>query len=528
MNDKQNTKKPVVLMIIDGFGVAPDYEGNSISRAKTPVFDKLIRKYPTMTIRASGEEVGLSWGQMGNSEVGHLNIGAGRVYYQTLPRIDKSISSGEFLKNEMFLNAMAHVEKNGGTLHLVGLVSQGRVHSMDSHCHALLDLAKTQKCKDVVVHAFLDGRDTLYNSGIDFVASLENKMKKIKLGRIGSLSGRYYAMDRDHVWDRTQKAYNAIVSKAPVVAEDAITAVKESYKKEVYDEEFVPTTIVSKGEPVGLVKEGDSIIFFNFRPDRMRQLSKAFILDDFKFFPCKKFNDLFIVTMAEYEEGLTKNVAFPPERIEMPLAQVISEAGLTQLHIAETQKYAHVTFFINGTYEKPFEGEDRILVPSPRVESFADAPQMGAYEISEKLVKDLKAGLHDFYVVNYANPDMVAHTGNLEATKKAVEITDECIGKVVDATLKMDGIVLITADHGNAEEMLNLRTGDIDKEHSTNPVPFVIVGNQYEGQTSSSGEVPDGDLSLVPPVGMLADVAPTVLSMLGVKKPSQMTGQSLI
>ncbi len=513
---------------LDGFGVAPDSEGNAITRSKMPVYNELVKTYPAMALRASGEEVGLSWGEMGNSEVGHLAIGAGRVYYQMLPRINRDIAAGAFFENPAFLNAAAHAKKHKGTLHLIGMVSAGRVHSMDEHCHALLDFAKRQGVGDVAVHAILDGRDTIYNAGIDFITALQQKMSELGVGRIASLSGRYYAMDRDNRWDRVAKAYNAIALGEGEKAEDPVEAIKASYAKEVYDEEFVPTVIVKGGQPTGAVKENDAVIFFNFRPDRTREIVKAFVLPDFDKFERKKAGNLFAVTMAEYEAGLPVEAAFPPEKIQMCLAEVLSQAGLKQLHIAETEKYAHVTFFLNGTKEEPFPGEDRLIVPSPRVAAYNEAPEMSAREVTERVAKAIDAGTYDFIALNFANPDMVAHTGDFEATIKALGAVDECLGKVVDAALGKGGVVFLTADHGNAEELRNLRTGDIDKEHATNPVPFVIIGKQFEGQPSIAGEVPEGNLALMPPVGILADVAPTILAVMGIPQPPEMTGQALL
>lgn len=521
-------KKPAVLIICDGWGVAPDGDGNAITRAQTPNVDRLIRTYPTMTLRASGEEVGLSWGEMGNSEVGHLAIGSGRVYYQMFPRINRTMEAGEFADNPAFVQAFEHVKQQGSRLHLIGMVSQGRVHSMDTHCHALLVAAKKAGVKEVFVQAILDGRDTIYNVGIDFVTALQQKMKEIGVGKIASLSGRYYAMDRDNRWDRTAKAYNTMVKGEGLQATDAIEAIKASYQKEVYDEEFEPTVVVENGQPVATVKENDVVIFFNFRPDRMRQLCKAFVLPTFDDFPRQAVAGLFPVTMAEYEKGLPVEIAFPPEHIEQTLAQILSERGLAQLHIAETEKYAHVTFFLNGTKEEPFQGEERVIIPSPKVASYDLAPEMSARQITDRVVKEMRENTFDFIVLNFANPDMVGHTGNMEKTIQAVETVDECIGKIVEETLVREGHVFITADHGNAEEMKNLRTGEMDKEHATNPVPFLIIGKEYEGQPSIAGEVPEGDLSLMSPVGMLPDVAPTILAVMGIEQPSEMTGQALI
>ncbi|MBM5789917.1 2,3-bisphosphoglycerate-independent phosphoglycerate mutase [Candidatus Parcubacteria bacterium] len=521
-------KKPYVLIILDGFGVAPDSKGNTITQVDTPNMDRFLCTYPAMTLRASGEEVGLSFGEMGNSEVGHLAIGAGRVYYQMFPRINRALADGSFVKKEAFLGAVAHVKKHGSRLHLIGMVSEGRVHSMDEHCHALLAFAKEQKIKDVYVQAILDGRDTVYNAGIDFVMTLQEKMRKLKVGKLASISGRYFAMDRDHRWDRTKKAYDAMVLGEGNRVEDPVQAIKDSYVKEMYDEAFPPTVIVENGQPVGTVGENDAVIFFNFRADRMRQLVKAFVLPDFSDFDRKRVDGLFPVTMAEYETGLPVEVVFPPETIDHCLAQVLSNKGMKQLHIAETEKYAHVTFFLNGMHEKPFEGEERVIIPSPKVASYDLAPEMSARDITSRVLKEMREDAYDFIVVNFANPDMVGHTGDLEATKKAVAVVDECVGKIADEALARDGVVFLTADHGNAEEKLNLRTGDINKEHATNPVPFFIIGKAYEGQPSIAGEVPAGDLSLMPPVGILADVAPTILAVMGIEQPPEMIGQPLV
>ncbi|MBI1908294.1 2,3-bisphosphoglycerate-independent phosphoglycerate mutase, partial [Candidatus Uhrbacteria bacterium] len=524
-SDGSNTRRPrpAVLVVLDGFGVAPDGEGNAIAQADAPTFAMLTSRYPVMTLRASGETVGLSWGEMGNSEVGHLTIGAGRVYYQTLPRINRAIQDGSFATMPAFLGAVEHVTQSKGTLHLLGIVSAGKVHGFDEHCVELLKVAKANGLKDVAVHAILDGRDTLYNSGIDFLTALEAKMAEIGVGRIASLSGRYYAMDRDNRWDRVEKAYHAIALGQGNTATSARQAITDSYAKEVYDEEFVPTVLTESGKPVAPVAEGDAVIFFNFRPDRARELTKAFALPSFDKFSRAYIKDLMFVTFTEYEEGLPVTVAFPPVAITNTLAEVLSQHGLVQLHIAETEKYAHVTFFMNGTREDPFPNEDRVIIPSPSVASYDKAPEMSARAIADRVVKEIGTGNYDAIIMNLANPDMVGHTGDLLATKKAVEVVDGCVRDIVDAALAADGVVFITADHGNAEEVLNLQTRGVDKEHSTNPVPFWIVGKQFEGKTSPSGDVPNGDLSLVPPVGMLADVAPTILKVLGIPQPPDMT-----
>lgn len=522
--------KPVVLVILDGWGVAPPSSGNAIARAKIPFFDKLVTNYPSMTLKASGGEVGLSWGEMGTSEVGHLNLGTGKIFYQTLPRINKAIEDGSFFDNPVLCDIASHVKKNKSSLHLMGLVSTGRVHSTIEHLYALLKFARNKKMKKVYIHAFLDGRDTIYNSGIEFISKLQEKIKEYKVGEIATLSGRFYAMDRDNRWDRTLKAYRAIVEgKSDEYFSDPIKAIENSYKKGVYDEEFVPTVITKYQRPIAQVKENDAVIFFNYRADRARQLTKAFVLKDFdKFERANFFPKLFFATMTEYEKGLPVKIIFSPEEIKTCLAKVLSEAGLKQLHIAETEKYAHVTFFFNGMEEKEFEGEDRIIIPSPRVASYDQVPEMSAPKIKERLIKEIMAQKYDFIVANFANADMVGHTGNLEATIKAIEAVDKCLEKISDAVLSLGGVLIITADHGNAEEVINLQTGEIDKEHSTNPVPFILVGKEWEGKTLGLKEAVGGDLSLVTPVGVLADVAPTILKIMEIPKPDEMTGTSLI
>lgn len=521
--------KPVVLIILDGWGIAPDSEGNAITRANTPVINRLIRAYPTFPVRASGGEVGLSWGEMGNSEVGHLTIGAGRVFYQAFPRINMAISSGEFFKNEALLAAVKYVKKNNSTLHFIGMVSPGGVHSHQDQLYALLELSKKEGLTNVAIQAILDGRDTIRDAGVDFITKLQEKIKEIGIGQIASLSGRYFAMDRDNRWDRTGKAYTAMVYGEGEKAEDPVLAVKKSYEKEVFDEEFVPTVLMKGGKPIAAVQNKDAVVFFNFREDRMRQLTKVFVLPAFEKFERKEFlKDVVFITMTEYEKDLPVKIAFPPEIITACLAKAISKAGLKQFHIAETEKYAHVTFFLNGMNEEPFEGEEREIIPSPKVASYDQKPEMSAEAIAERAVKEIMNEKYDFVVLNFANPDMIAHTGNLEATARANEIVDHQVGKIVDATLIKGGVVVITADHGNAEELLNLQTSGMDKEHSTNPVPVIVVGKEYEGQINPEIEALGGDLSLISPVGALADVAPTVLHILGLKKPKEMTGTSLI
>ncbi|MBU1146287.1 2,3-bisphosphoglycerate-independent phosphoglycerate mutase [Patescibacteria group bacterium] len=524
-----NRPKPVVLAILDGWGIAPGGKGNAIFDAKTPNVDKLIATYPAMTLRASGDEVGLSWGEMGTSEVGHLNLGTGKIFYQTLPRINKAINDGSFFKKKVLLDAAAHVKKNKSSLHLMGLVSTGRVHTTIDHLYAILKFAKQQKIKNVYIHCFLDGRDTIYNSGVDFIKKLQEKIKESGVGKIATLSGRFYAMDRDNRWDRTEKAYRAIAEgKSDESFSDPIKAVEASYAKKVYDEEFVPIVILERKKPVATVSENDAIIFFNYRADRARQMTKAFTIENFDKFPRDNFfPKLFFATMTEYEAGLPVKVIFPPEKIKVCLAEVLSEAGLKQLHIAETEKYAHVTFFFNGMREEEFPGEDRIIVPSPHVASYAEKPEMSAKVITEKLIKVIMSRKYDFIVVNFANADMVGHTGKHKETVEAVETVDKCVGQIADVVLPMGGVMVLTADHGNAEEVFNLQTGEIDKEHSTNPVPFILAGRDLKDKEAVAGGE-EADLSLVSPVGVLADVAPTILKIMDIKQPEEMSGTPLI
>jgi len=525
-----NRPKPTVLAICDGWGIAQDSEGNAISRANTPRIDTFTKEYPVMTLYASGTEVGLQFGEMGNSEVGHLNIGAGRVYYQTLPRINKSIADGSFYTNDALMTAIGQVTKNNSTLHVMGLIGHGNVHASQEHIFAVLELAKRHKIKEVAIHGFLDGRDAKFDSGKDFVAELEAKMKELGIGKIATLGGRYWGMDRDNRWDRVQKAFEAIAhGKADEYFPNAQKAIDASYAKKVYDEEFVPVVIGEEGKPTATMQDGDAVIFFNFRPDRARQLTEAFVLPSFEKFDRGAYlRNLAFVTMTEYEKELPVHVAFPPVVVHNCLAEVISNADLTQFHIAETEKYAHVTFFLNGTVEDPFPGEDRKIIPSPKVSSYDQAPEMSAPLIAKEVVKVIEADQYDIIILNFANADMVGHTGDLDATIKGVEAVDKALGLIADHVLAKDGLMMITADHGNGEEVINLETGDKDKEHSTNPVPFYIIGNEYRGKAGPAGDPPEGDLSLMHPVGMLADVAPTMLKLLGIEQPPEMTGRSLM
>jgi 2,3-bisphosphoglycerate-independent phosphoglycerate mutase len=523
----QHRPKPTVLLILDGWGIAPPSRGNGIALAKKPVFEHLLATYPVTSLQASGEAVGLSWGEMGNSEVGHLNCGSGMIVYQTLPRINKAIEDESFYDVEAFAKAAAQAKKAKGTLHLVGMVSNGGVHSHQDHLSALLEMCKKQKVSKVAIHAILDGRDTKRDGGLEFIKQLQARIKQTGVGTIASLSGRFYAMDRDNHWDRIEKAYRAIVDgQSENKVSDPVDAIEKAYSQKIYDEEF-PPAVVGDGAPFA---PKDAVIFFNFRADRARQLATAFSVPGFSKFERPKFSaETLVVTMTEYEKNLPVEIAYPPHLIEKPLAKIVAEHHLTQLHAAETEKYAHVTFFINGGIEDPFPREDRILVPSPPVATYDQKPSMSVYELTDKVVAAIKTGKHDLIIVNFANPDMVGHTGVIAATVQAIQDTDACIGKLYDAVLQADGALMITADHGNAEELINLRTGEIDKEHSTNPVPFILAGSRWEGKSLVAGlDSAAGDLSILTPTGMLADITPTVLKLLEIDQPEDMTGSPVI
>ncbi|OGF21476.1 phosphoglycerate mutase (2,3-diphosphoglycerate-independent) [Candidatus Falkowbacteria bacterium RBG_13_39_14] len=533
MNTENKTSyRPVVLLILDGWGVAPPSRCNAITMAKTPAMDKIISSYPAVTLQASGESVGLPWGEMGNSEVGHLNLGAGKIVYQDLPRITNAILNGTFFTNRHFLAAMEHVKNSKGKfkLHLIGLLSSAGVHAYTEHLFALMEMAKQNGVKDLYIHAILDGRDMPYNTGIDMMEKLQAKIKELEIGCIASVSGRHYAMDRDNHWARIEKAYKAMTgaSHAERLFTDPIDAIQASYDKKIYDEEFQPVPIFTKnGKPAGSVEDNDSVIFFNYRSDRARELTKAFVLPSFvKFERVDIFRNLNFVCMTEYEKNLPVSAAFPPEAINNPLAKVISDNKLKQLHIGETEKYAHVTHFFNGGKEDVYEGEERILIPSLRVESYAEKPEMSVREITSNVLKNLDK--FDFIVINLANPDMVGHTGDLKATIRAVEAVDDCVRRITGNVLAKGGAIIITADHGNAEGLLDMQTGCIDKEHSTNPVPCVIVANEFEGKNVGKDANVTTDLSVMMPSGILADIAPTILKLMGIPKPEEMTGRSLI
>ncbi len=531
MIDKNTNKpRPVVLAILDGWGIAQTYSGNAIGLADTPNFDDLVSRYPAMVLSASGEAVGLPWGESGNSEVGHMNLGLGRIIYQDLPLINKSISDNSFYTNIAFDGAIKNVIENKSCLHLLGLVSNGGVHSSLEHLQALIALTKDRGVKDVCIHIILDGRDTPFNSGINFVKELERFINEYEVGKIATVSGRFYTMDRDNRWDRIEKSYRAMVLGEGNVAQSPVKAINDSYNKKIYDEEFVPTVIMDDDKPVGLIKENDSVIFFNFRSDRARQITKSLALPGFnKFSSWRYIKNLHFVCFTEYEKDLPVEIAFSSEVRQNALGSVISAAGLKQLRIAETEKYAHVTYFFNGDAEEKSPGEDHILIPSPQVSSYDQRPEMSANLITDAILKAINdEDKYDFILVNFANPDMIGHTGNLKSAIKAVEVVDKCLGKLYKSIVAKNGVLLVTADHGNAESMFNMQTGMIDKEHTTNPVPFIIAGNDFEGKTIGFQEAPGSDLSLLQPQGILSDVAPTILKIMGIVKPDEMTGRSLV
>lgn len=507
------SKKPVALVILDGFGVSDRVEGNAVKAANKPNYDKYFNNYPSTEIGASGLSVGLPEGQMGNSEVGHLNIGAGRIVYQQLTRITKAVEDGEFAENEALNKAVNNALENNSALHLMGLLSDGGVHSHINHLKGLLKLAKEKSVQKVYVHAFLDGRDVPPASAKEYIVEIENYMKEIGVGEIATVSGRYYAMDRDTRWERVQLAYNAMVLGKGEEVATAIEAVDKSYNDNKTDEFVLPSVITNSGKPKATIKNKDSVIFFNFRPDRAREITRAINDKVFEGFSRETLN-LTFVTMTEYDVTLENvHVAFGPESYTNTLGEYVSKMGKNQLRIAETEKYAHVTFFFNGGVEEPNTNEDRALIPSPKVATYDMKPDMSANEVTEELLKRLDEDKYDMIILNFANPDMVGHTGVFDAAKKAVEAVDVCLGKVVEKILEKSGSVFITADHGNAEQMIDFSTGKPMTAHTTDNVPFLYVA-------ADAKPLRDG--------GILADIAPTMLEVMGLEVPKEMTGKSLI
>lgn len=506
--------KPVALIIMDGFGLRNTVEGNAVAQAYKPNYDRYLKEYPNTTLTACGEAVGLPEGQMGNSEVGHLNIGAGRIVYQDLTRISKSIREGEFFQNETLVAAVRSAKAKGKKLHLYGLLSDGGVHSHIDHMFAMLDLAKKEDMQDVYIHAFLDGRDVAPDSAKGFIERLIKKIEEVGVGKIATVQGRYYAMDRDKRWERVEKSYRAMVYGEGPKYTDPITAVTESYEKSVFDEFVMPTVIVDgHDQPIGLVESEDSVVFLNFRPDRAIQLSNVFTNKDFQGFDRGPGfpQNLHFVCLTLFAETVDGFVAYAPKNLDNTFGEVLVQQGKKQLRIAETEKYPHVTFFFSGGRDVELPGETRILINSPKVATYDLKPEMSAYEVAEACVKEIEADKHDAIILNFANPDMVGHSGMLEPTKKAVEVTDECVGKVVDAVKAKGGVVVIIADHGNADMVFD-EQGRPFTAHTTNPVPFIVTDENVILRES----------------GILADVAPTLLDLMGLPQPAEMTGQSMI
>ena len=506
--------RPVALIIMDGFGLRNDTVGNAVAQANKPNYDKYMSMYPHTTLTAAGEAVGLPEGQMGNSEVGHLNIGAGRIVYQDLTRITKSIREGEFFENETLLGAVKNAKQNNKALHIYGLLSDGGVHSHINHTLAMLEMCKNNGLEEVYVHAFLDGRDVAPDSSRGYLTRLQDKINELGVGKIATVQGRYYAMDRDKRWERVEKSYRAMVYGDGPKYRDPIEAVTKSYEQSVYDEFVMPTVIVDENDqPVGLIQDGDSIAFLNFRPDRAIQLSQVFTNEDFRGFDRgeKHPKNLYFVCLTLFAESVGGYVAYKPKELDNTLGEVLVQHGKKQLRIAETEKYPHVTFFFSGGRDVELPGEKRVLIASPKVATYDLQPEMSAYEVAEAAVNEINSDQFDTIILNFANPDMVGHSGMLEPTIKAVEATDECVGKVVDAVLAKGGVCLITADHGNADMVFD-ENGNPFTAHTTNPVPFIVTGKNVELREG----------------GILADIAPTILDLMQLPKPAEMTGMSMI
>lgn len=512
--------KPVILIVLDGWGIGKNNTANTITRANLPTITKLNNFYPNLSLQAAGISVGLPWGEPGNSEVGHTTLGTGKIIYQSLPRIAMAIQNGEFYRNQVFLEAMSIANKNNSALHLMGLVGKGAVHSHVEHLYALLEMARDQKVKQVFVHVFTDGRDCAPNSAIESIAELQHKLAEFGVGKIASIGGRYFGMDRNNNWDRIQKAYASMTQGTGAQIADPVSYLRESYKKEIFDEYIEPATIVEQGKPIGLIQNNDSIIFFNYREDRARQITETFVLPGFMKFERTALQNINFVAMTQYEDGLPMNVAFPPIKITECLGNLLSKHKKSQLRIAETEKFAHVTYFFNGGQETAFPKEDRLIIPSKNVASFDLAPEMSAQELTDTVIDVVEKEKYDFILMNYANADIVGHTGNEVAITKAVETIDHCLGKLIPVVLLKKGCLLITADHGNAEETKNNLTGEINTEHSINPVPlwFITSENHREKPVGFSDE----------PQGLLSDITPTILDLMQIDIPEEITGESLL
>jgi len=517
--------KPIVLVVLDGWGETTEKKGNPLAVAKLPTIKKLDQFYPKIYLQASGISVGIPWGESGNSEIGHQTMGSGRITYQSLPRIALAIESGTFFQNKYILEAMKKAKREKKAFHILGLLSDGGVHAHIDHIFAVLEMAKEEGLEKVFVHAITDGRDTPPASAEKYIQKLQRKINALEIGEIATLSGRYYAMDRNNNWDRTEKAFRAMVEGDGIIEEDPLEAVQKQFKKKIYDEYLEPVVLCKNGKPVTKIQDGDVVFFVNYREDRARQLTKAFVEKNFDKFSkkTKRPKNITFVTMTEYEKDLPVIVAFPSEKIDKTLGEILSENGKKQLRIAETEKYAHVTYFFNGGKEKPSPGEDRILIPSKNTPSYADTPEMSAREITKRLVEEIEKDKYDFILVNYANPDMVGHTGDFDASVKAVEVVDECLEVLIKSVLKKGGCLIITADHGNVEEVINLRTGERDTEHSSNPVPCWFATPYNHSEEPKENENEDKKAR-----GLLCDIAPTILDLFDLPKPSLMTGDSLL
>ncbi|MDH7476574.1 MAG: 2,3-bisphosphoglycerate-independent phosphoglycerate mutase [Microgenomates group bacterium] len=538
--------RKVILIVLDGYGIAPPGPGNAVYLANPPNLNSYLYAYPNTVLKASGESVGLPASEPGNTEVGHINLGAGRIVYQDLPRINMSIADGSFYKNPVFQECVNHLINHNSKLHLIGLVGEGTVHASLEHLYALLYLAKERNIKKVYLHLITDGRDSPPKAGLEVVRRLLESLKELGIGEVASVSGRYYALDRDRRWERTEKAYVCLTEGKGKVASSPIEAIEESYKAGVTDEFIEPTIIIKNSHPVGLIEDSDSVVFFNYRIDRPRQLTKALVLDDFEqiankttsydpyevkyykthliddkilsppFKRQKKIKNLCFVTMTEYEKNLPVKVAFPPIIIKTPLGRVLSENSLFQLRVSESEKERFVTFYFNGQREMPFPYEERLIIPSPKVPTYDLKPEMSAFEMTDILIKKIQEQKYSFILVNFANPDMVGHTGNIEASIKAVKSVDSCVQKIVNIATNLNYSLLITADHGNVEQKINPQTGEISTEHTSNPVPFIFIDKEFQGHATRIQ------------AGILADVAPTVLRLLDINKPVEMTGRDLL
>lgn len=518
---EKNRPKPIILTVLDGWGLGEKTKGNALTEASLSTIKKLDQYYPHISLQASGISVGLPWGEPGNSEVGHMALGTGTIIYQNMPRITMAIQNGKFYQNPVLQKAADNAKIRNSSVHLMGLLGKGSVHSSADHLYALLDFMQKQNLKKVFIHIFTDGRDSSPTSGIESIRALELKLNQKKIGKIATISGRNFAMDRNNNWDRIKKSYDAMVFGIGEKIDNAQKYLSDSYKKEIYDEYIEPAILCEDDKPIGQIADGDSVIFFNYRGDRAKQVTKAFSVPGFSKFNVQNFKDLFFVTMTQYEKDLPVEIAFSPIEVKNCLGKVLSENNLTQFRIAETEKFAHVTYFFNGGSEAPFSGEDREAIPSKDVESFDKAPEMSANEITTKLLSVIEENKHDFILVNFANPDIVGHTGNEKAARVAVETIDKCLKKIIEAVLLKKGQLLITSDHGNVEEMINTRTGQRDTKHSANPVPLWYI-------TSNNHSKEPRDKNVVQASGLLCDVSPTILEIMGIPKPSDMTGENLL